>query len=418
MNVLSNAFKYTPEGGHIDVSLTRGTDPDAVEEPLRNYFEIRVTDNGCGIDESEISRIFDRFYQVHNTRNESQPGTGVGLHLTRSLVRLHHGTIQAANNADGAGCHFTIRLPLGSSHLTANELDAAFAPAVPVRPASGTAPQTDTDAGTEGKAVHPKSSYRVLVVEDDEEIRSYICCELATDFYTEGCGNGKEALELIFKRPPHLIISDVMMPEMDGIALCTRVKQNINLNHIPVVLLTAKTREEDNLEGLNCGADAYLTKPFSIEILRRTVQNLINNRKLLQNKFGGSQTQEKRMQKLHVESPDERLLNRVMKVINDNMANPDLSVDMLAKKVGISRVHLYRKLKELTNQSASDLIRNVRLKQAAALLAAKRQSINEVATRTGFANVNYFSTAFKELYGLTPTAYMEQCLKASDDRKQ
>lgn len=418
MNVLSNAFKYTPEGGHIDVSLTRGTDPDAVEEPLRNYFEIRVTDNGCGIDESEISRIFDRFYQVHNTRNESQPGTGVGLHLTRSLVRLHHGTIQAANNADGAGCHFTIRLPLGSSHLTANELDAAFAPAVPVRPASGTAPQTDTDAGTEGKAVHPKSSYRVLVVEDDEEIRSYICRELATDFYTEGCGNGKEALELIFKRPPHLIISDVMMPEMDGIALCTRVKQNINLNHIPVVLLTAKTREEDNLEGLNCGADAYLTKPFSIEILRRTVQNLINNRKLLQNKFGGSQTQEKRMQKLHVESPDERLLNRVMKVINDNMANPDLSVDMLAKKVGISRVHLYRKLKELTNQSASDLIRNVRLKQAAALLAAKRQSINEVATRTGFANVNYFSTAFKELYGLTPTAYMEQCLKASDDGKQ
>lgn len=418
MNVLSNAFKYTPEGGHIDVSLTRGTDPDAVEEPLRNYFEIRVTDNGCGIDESEISRIFDRFYQVHNTRNESQPGTGVGLHLTRSLVRLHHGTIQAANNADGAGCHFTIRLPLGSSHLTANELDAAFAPAVPVRPASGTAPQTDTDAGTEGKAVHPKSSYRVLVVEDDEEIRSYICRELATDFYTEGCGNGKEALELIFKRPPHLIISDVMMPEMDGIALCTRVKQNINLNHIPVVLLTAKTREEDNLEGLNCGVDAYLTKPFSIEILRRTVQNLINNRKLLQNKFGGSQTQEKRMQKLHVESPDERLLNRVMKVINDNMANPDLSVDMLAKKVGISRVHLYRKLKELTNQSASDLIRNVRLKQAAALLAAKRQSINEVATRTGFANVNYFSTAFKELYGLTPTAYMEQCLKASDDGKQ
>ena len=124
------------------------------------------------------------------------------------------------------------------------------------------------------------------------------------------------------------------------------------------------------------------------------------------------------MQKLHVESPDERLLNRVMKVINDNMANPDLSVDMLAKKVGISRVHLYRKLKELTNQSASDLIRNVRLKQAAALLAAKRQSINEVATRTGFANVNYFSTAFKELYGLTPTAYMEQCLKASDDGKQ
>lgn len=418
MNVLSNAFKYTPEGGHIDVSLTRGTDPDAVEEPLRNYFEIRVTDNGCGIDESEISRIFDRFYQVHNTRNESQPGTGVGLHLTRSLVRLHHGTIQAANNADGAGCHFTIRLPLGSSHLTANELDAAFAPAVPVRPASGTAPQTDTDAGTEEKAVHPKSSYRVLVVEDDEEIRSYICRELATDFYTEGCGNGKEALELIFKRPPHLIISDVMMPEMDGIALCTRVKQNINLNHIPVVLLTAKTREEDNLEGLNCGADAYLTKPFSIEILRRTVQNIIHNRKLLQNKFGGSQTQEKRVQKLHVESPDERLLNRVMKVINDNMANPDLSVDMLAEKVGISRVHLYRKLKELTNQSASDLIRNVRLKQAAALLAAKRQSINEVATRTGFANVNYFSTAFKELYGLTPTAYMEQCLKASDDGKQ
>ena len=206
------------------------------------------------------------------------------------------------------------------------------------------------------------------------------------------------------------------MIEMDGMTLCSKVKQNINTNHIPVILLTAKSREEDNLEGLSIGADAYITKPFSIEILRQSTFNLIKSRERLRNNFQGSQTQKERMQELEIESPDERLLDRIMKVINDNIANPELNVEMVAETVGISRVHLHRKLKELTNQSTRDLIRNLRLKQAATLLAKKRQSINEVAALTGFTNVAYFSTAFKELYGMTPTAYMEQnAASASSD---
>ena len=263
---------------------------------------------------------------------------------------------------------------------------------------------------------HSKSKYRLLIVEDDDEIRRYICQELGRDFHMQECRNGKEAFTYILKKTPDLIISDIMMPEMDGMTLCSKVKQNINTNHIPVILLTAKSREEDNLEGLSIGADAYITKPFSIEILRQSTFNLIKSRERLRNNFQGSQTQKERMQELEIESPDERLLDRIMKVINDNIANPELNVEMVAETVGISRVHLHRKLKELTNQSTRDLIRNLRLKQAATLLAKKRQSINEVAALTGFTNVAYFSTAFKELYGMTPTAYMEQnAASASSD---
>lgn len=408
LNVLSNAFKFTPKNGSICIRLSTGSNPDAPQAALRRYFEISIEDSGTGIDETEIERIFDRFYQVRNSRSTSDIGTGIGLHLTRSLVELHHGTVTAENNKGAVGCRFIIRLPLGKDHLTPEELDdPATAPAaVHITTALPTPPLAE-----EPGKIHAKSRYRVLVVEDDEEIRRYICRELGSDFHTQECGNGKEALARVLKKAPDLIISDIMMPEMDGMALCTKIKQNININHIPVILLTAKTREEDNLEGLSTGADAYITKPFSIEILRQTALNLIKSREVLKNSFRGSQEQEERIQKLEVESPDERLLNRIMKVINDNISNPGLNVEMIAGTVGISRVHLHRKLKELTNQSTRDLIRNVRLKQAADLLSKKRHNINEIAALTGFTNVAYFSTAFKELYGMTPTAYMEQSLQ-------
>lgn len=204
-----------------------------------------------------------------------------------------------------------------------------------------------------------------------------------------------------------------MMPEMDGLTLAKKIKQNVTINHIPIILLTAKSREEDNLEGLNMGADAYIVKPFSIEILRKTAINLIKSREVLRNSFSGSQMQEQKLKKLKVQSRDDRLLNKVMKVINDNLGNPDLNVEMIATEVGISRVHLHRKLKELTNQSTRDLIRNVRLKQAASLLANQYHNITEVASLTGFTNIAYFSTAFKELYGVPPTSYMEEQQKSS-----
>ena len=181
--------------------------------------------------------------------------------------------------------------------------------------------------------------------------------------------NGKEALEQTFKKAPDLVISDIMMPEMDGLTLCRKIKQNVNLNHIPVILLTAKTREEDNLEGLNTGADAYIMKPFNIEILQKTVENLINTRQQLRKVFTGQQNLENKVQKLEVKSPDEKLMERIMKVINENISNPNLTIETITTEVGISRVHLHRKLKELTNQTTRDFIRNIRLKEAARLLS-------------------------------------------------
>ena len=413
LNILSNAFKFTPENGNIQIRLCTGNDPNAAEKALSRYFEISIEDDGIGINETELERIFDRFYQIRNSQNNSNIGTGIGLHLTRSLVELHHGSITVENNQGTPGCRFIVRLPLGKEHLKPEEIDnsAVKQDSVHITTALPTTPLIETPPKT-----HSKSKYRVLIVEDNDEIRRYICQELGRDFHMQECRNGKEAFTYILKKTPDLIISDIMMPEMDGMTLCSKVKQNINTNHIPVILLTAKSREEDNLEGLSIGADAYITKPFSIEILRQSTFNLIKSRERLRNNFQGSQTQKERMQELEIESPDERLLDRIMKVINDNIANPELNVEMVAETVGISRVHLHRKLKELTNQSTRDLIRNLRLKQAATLLAKKRQSINEVAALTGFTNVAYFSTAFKELYGMTPTAYMEQnAASASSD---
>ena len=413
LNILSNAFKFTPENGNIQIRLCTGNDPNAAEKALSRYFEISIEDDGIGINETELERIFDRFYQIRNSQNNSNIGTGIGLHLTRSLVELHHGSITVENNQGTPGCRFIVRLPLGKEHLKPEDIDnsAVKQDSVHITTALPTTPLIETPPKT-----HSKSKYRVLIVEDDDEIRRYICQELGRDFHMQECRNGKEAFTYILKKTPDLIISDIMMPEMDGMTLCSKVKQNINTNHIPVILLTAKSREEDNLEGLSIGADAYITKPFSIEILRQSTFNLIKSRERLRNNFQGSQTQKERMQELEIESPDERLLDRIMKVINDNIANPELNVEMVAETVGISRVHLHRKLKELTNQSTRDLIRNLRLKQAATLLAKKRQSINEVAALTGFTNVAYFSTAFKELYGMTPTAYMEQnAASASSD---
>ncbi len=412
MNILSNAFKFTPEKGEINIYLRTGKCPEA-SQPLQHYLEIVVEDSGIGIKPTEMGRIFERFYQIHNSHNNSNVGTGIGLHLCRSLVELHHGTIEAGNNEGKKGSHFIIRLPLGKTHLKPEEIEEEMQePPTPVHTVTALLSQPESDEETE--KVRSRTKSRVLVVEDDEEIRKYICQELAGDFHMQECANGKAALSLILKKAPDLIISDIMMPEMDGLTLCRKIKQNVTVNHIPVVLLTAKSREEDNLEGLETGADAYIVKPFNIEILRKTALNLIKSREVLRNNFRGNQIQEDKLQKLEVQSPDDKLLNKVMKVINENLSNPNLNVEMIATAAGISRVHLHRKLKELTNQSTRDLIRNVRLKQAAALLSDKRHNITEVATLTGFTNIAYFSTAFKELYGVSPTVYMDERLNSSE----
>jgi DNA-binding response OmpR family regulator len=232
----------------------------------------------------------------------------------------------------------------------------------------------------------------IVIVEDDDEISQYLKAELESDYHVTTCPNGKVGLQHILQELPALVISDIMMPEMDGNTLCARLKTNINTNHIPVILLTAKNTEDDQLEGLETGADAYIVKPFNMDILRRTIVNMLHQRETLRNKFNGSETQTQHVEAVKIDAPDERLMERIMTVVNRNLSNSDLSVDMIANEVGISRVHLYRKLKELTNQAPHTFIRNIRLQQAAALLATSSHNISEVMYACGFSNATSFST--------------------------
>lgn len=420
MNILSNAFKYTPAGGEIRVSLVTGTDAGR-EDALRDYFEIAVADTGIGIEEEKIARIFERFYQVDNDITRTIPGTGIGLHLSKSLVGLHHGTLTAENRTDVKGSIFRIRLPLGCAHLQAEEMDAtatdsgqAFlqGPAAEVRPALPQAPvgsDPETDANEPGKDGRTQTGCHILVVEDEAEVRDYLTHELADTYRVETCRNGREAFERVLASPPDVVISDIMMPEMDGLELCRKLKQSTQANHVPVILLTAKTQQADKLEGMETGADAYLGKPFDMQMLRGTIANLIRNRRLLRNKFSGAQQQVERQEKVNVKSMDDKLMDRIMKVVNDNLANPDLNVEMLAAEVGLSRVHINRKLKELTNLSPREFIKNIRLQQAAKLLAEdKKLSISEIAYATGYSNLSHFSNNFRDKYGVTPTEHRER----------
>ena len=266
-----------------------------------------------------------------------------------------------------------------------------------------------TPASTSASARGNKAE--IVIVEDEEDIQDYLKAQLASDFKIRTYPNGKVALNEILKNKPDLIISDVMMPEMDGTTLCTKLKANINTNDVPIILLTAKSREEDQLEGLQTGADAYILKPFNMDILRRTIINLLTMRRTLKNKFTGKESQEEKVEQRKIQTPDDALMQRVMEVINENIGDSDLSVDMIAQKVGISRVHLHRKMKELTNQTPHSFIRNIRLQQAAKLLKDGKQSITDVMYICGFSNSASFSTMFKNLYGCSPREYMQNAIK-------
>ena len=418
LNLLSNAFKFTPEGGHVEISASYGED-NATNGPLHRYVEIVVADTGKGITPSDLERIFERFYQA--STEDSYKGTGIGLHLTRSLVELHHGHIHAENKPDGEkGSRFIVRIPAGNEHLHKDEMAALPLPDETIHEVSNSYVQLPATALAEDKQpagrVNARVKHYILVVEDDEEIRNYISRELAADYHVGTCSNGKEALEVIFKQEPALIISDVMMPEMDGLTLCRMVKQNLHKRHIPIILLTAKTRDEDNIEGLETGADAYLTKPFNMKILRHTVENLIHSREYLRNVTPAALQGAEDEEKPNLQAPDDRLVERAIRIIKSHLSEPDISVEQIAVEVGYNRSHLGRKLKKLTGLSTRDFIRNIRLQQAADLLGEKRYAISEVADLVGFTSLSGFSTAFKEQFGMSPMEYREKLLKEHDTK--
>ena len=400
INILSNAFKFTPTGGEIRITLTTN----------EKEASISIFDNGEKIPEDKLERIFERFYQTPSSANDRNIGTGIGLDLTRSLVELHHGSIEARNNADGPGCEFTVTIPLGNEHLTPEEMVTNEVEEEETTESiiEEEMQQEEEEVATSTDLPKVGRRQKIVVVEDDSEIRSYLTEALSEDYDITDCSNGKEGLAAVLKTMPDLVISDIMMPEMDGTTLCSKIKTNNATNHIPVILLTAKSREEDQLEGLETGADAYIVKPFNMDILRRTIVNLIHSHHTLQLKFGRNDQLEELVEDIKMKSPDEKLLERVMTAINHNLNNADLSVDRIADEVGISRVHLHRKMKELTGQTPHDFIRNIRMKKAASLLSAGDMNVSEVMYACGFSNAASFSTVFKKMYGMSPREYMNE----------
>ena len=396
VNVLSNAFKYTHSGGKIGIRLTH----DATTAT------IAIRDNGEKIPENQLEKIFQRFYQADSFTNDRNAGTGIGLDLTRSLVEMHHGTITVHNLDEG--CEFVITIPLGHAHLKPEEMISESE--LPQEPLAGLQAALDQPEDEETTPYEPIDSHAttIVIAEDDDEIRSYLEAELSKDYDVHVCVNGREALTEVYRVKPSLVISDVMMPEMDGNALCSQLKTNSSTNFIPVILLTARSRDEDRLEGLETGADAYIVKPFNMDILRRTIVNLLNSRRLLKMKYERTDELEERVDDIRLKSPDEKLLEKIMDCIRKNITNSDLNIDMISDEVGISRVHLHRKMKELTGQTPHDFIRSIRLKKAAQLLAEKGMNVTEVMYACGFANSASFSTIFRKYYGMSPRDYMRE----------
>ena len=259
--------------------------------------------------------------------------------------------------------------------------------------------------GNSSKLKVQSSKAVIAVVEDDAEIAGYLSAQLSRDYDVQTYSNGNEALKGILTTMPVLVISDVMMPVMDGNELCSKLKGNINTNHIPFIMLTAKTSDEYRMQGIELGADAYISKPFNMDVLLSIIHNLIRQRKVLQNKYEGKETAVEQLDVKPTVSSDDRMMQRIIKVINDNLQDPELDVEKIAREAGVSRAKLYRKMKELTNQTPHNYIRNLRLQLAAKLLKEQKLSISEIAYQCGFSSPSSFSIMFKNMHGVSPMSY-------------
>jgi signal transduction histidine kinase/DNA-binding response OmpR family regulator/ligand-binding sensor domain-containing protein len=422
-NLLSNAFKFTPAGRTVEIrvdltpltppSLTlreggRGGKihlslPDRERGRGGKVVQICVSDTGIGIPPDELGKVFDRFYQVDASQTRVHEGTGLGLALVKELVELHHGSIQVASEV-GKGTTFTVRLPLGRSHLTDKEIVETTTPGEPVPKGEGHASLgVPVGAVTEGEEPHGSANEKpiVLVVEDNADVRAYIKGYLDSLYLvTEAC-DGVDGIRKATETVPDLIISDVMMPGMDGMHLCGTLKKDVRTSHVPVILLTAKADAASKIEGLDIGADDYVIKPFDARELLARVHNLIDQRRKLREEF--SKRVELKPGEIAVTSLDDDFLKRAMAAVEKGMGNEDFAVENLAHAVFLSRMQLYRKLHALTNLTPTDFIKRIRLQRARELLLKNAGTVSEIAHSVGFSNHSYFSKCFHEQFGMTPS---------------
>jgi signal transduction histidine kinase/DNA-binding response OmpR family regulator/ligand-binding sensor domain-containing protein len=421
-NLLSNALKFTEAGGEVVVSLSRrgsaGHPEHTKEDAPEGWAEVTVTDTGIGIPKGEFEKIFDRFYQVDSTLRRSQGGTGLGLPLTKELVELHRGYIHITSTEE-KGRTFVIGLPLGRERFSDEQI-MENQPDRVSRADENSEGLTESSVTDEyhpitGEPAGPPSSPLVLLIEDDREVRRYLREYLEKECRILEASDGIEGLESAVASSPDLVISDIMMPRMDGVELCRRLKSDFQTSHIPVILLTARASGEDKLEGLESGADDYIIKPFEAKELRLRAHNLIETRRRLREKYQKSFIFQPK--ELAIGSVDEHFLTLLMESVERHLADPACDTETLAQDLCMSRMQLNRKLNAVTGHSTHEFLRAQRLNRAARLLQHHRGNVSEVAYDVGFSSPSHFAKVFKEQFGVSPSEYQLTPPLSSKDKR-
>lgn len=392
-NLLSNAFKFTHDNGKITIGLDV-IDRDSPDNPLDGSLDtvvIAVTDTGIGIPKEKQELVFERFFQSDQPSNLLRKGSGIGLSLTKEFVKLHNGLITLESEVD-KGSTFFVYLPVNHEVSEATNKSQIENP-------ESSEPGKISDV----EIMEKRSDVTIMLVEDNEDFRFYLRDNLKNLYSISEARTGKEAWDMILHEVPDLIVSDLLMPEMSGLELCAKVKQEKKTSHIPFLLLTASLTEDFKIEGFQLGADAYLTKPFSFEILESRIRYLIAQRENMRRNY--QQNFKIEPGTIGITSLDEKLMTRALKIVEENMTDTDLSVEKLSQELGFSRVHLYKKLISITGKSPVEFIRLVRLKRASQLLRESQLSVSEIAYQVGFNDPRYFSKQFKNEFGMLPSQY-------------
>ena len=412
-NLLSNAFKFTPNNSSIKVEIIDGKDfisPKREEIPnIENSVIIKVSDTGPGIPSHRIKHIFERFYvEVGSKRMKTSEGTGIGLSFTKNLVELHKGGIDVESEID-KGTTFYIWLPKnkeaylnveGVSFYEQEESKTFISQVNAESHAVGVLDEIVDQNLSRSRSKLPL----LLVVDDNPDIRAFVKQGLGDKFEIYEAENGQKGLELANKLMPNIVITDILMPIMDGIEFCDKLKTAQETSHIPVVMLTAKTSNEWEIEGLKTGADAYIRKPFDMDVLELRLLNILKLREEFRKRFNRDITLIPN--EVEVTSADDKFLNKAIEIVEKHMMNSDFSVELLVKEMSLSRSNLYLKIKELTGLSSSEFIRNIRLKRAVQLLEKSDLSVKEIMYMTGFNTASYFSKCFKKQFGVIPSKYI------------
>ncbi len=416
-NILSNAFKYTPEGGSISIHVSgRKKNSGILKEAVKEYVEFTIENSGSNVDERYLDKVFDRFFQADV--RDARVGSGVGLNLTKMLVGLHHGDIHAYNTDEGMA--FSVRIPAGNVHLTAEEMTQPtnhkdlYIKMPEIKEHLDSREDVTHAPVKEDNKRQAKTKRNIVLIDDDSEMRAYLNFELQGTYNIVACSNGKDAWSMITKNLPDLVITDLIMEGMNGAELCEKVKKNPETNHIPVIILTSSHDENSQQKCIDSGADRFLTKPISLEILKSTIAHAISTRDIIRNKFNNKEIDYK-FNEIKLPDTSNKLANKVVEIIRQNMENTDFSVEDLSREVGMSRVHLNRKLKETMNISPSNLIKSIRLKQAAFLLINNKVNISEVAYKVGFSTHSYFSNSFHDYFGMTPKEFIAKYMDCKDE---